>query len=99
MPEVAAKAHPTAILDGLGHWNFQEDPAEFNAALLGFLAEAGVAGQTGGTWARLVSNQRPLACEASHSTATACLNRRRFELQSRIPDLSVRLVSVVLGRV
>lgn len=39
-PEVATKAHPPAILEGLGHWNAQEDPAKFNAALLGFLSEA-----------------------------------------------------------
>jgi pimeloyl-ACP methyl ester carboxylesterase len=42
MPEVAPQARPPAILEGLGHWNFQEDPAAFNAALLGFLADAGV---------------------------------------------------------
>jgi pimeloyl-ACP methyl ester carboxylesterase len=37
MGEVAPQARPPAILAGLGHWNFQEDPAAFNAALLGFL--------------------------------------------------------------
>ncbi len=40
MPEVAPQAHDPAILAGLGHWNFQEDPAKFNDALLGFLADA-----------------------------------------------------------
>lgn len=44
LPEVATRAHEPAILEGLGHWNAQEDPAKFNAALLGFLAEAKPAG-------------------------------------------------------
>jgi pimeloyl-ACP methyl ester carboxylesterase len=37
MPEVAPQAHEPVLLEGCGHWNFQEDPAMFNAALLGFL--------------------------------------------------------------
>jgi pimeloyl-ACP methyl ester carboxylesterase len=39
-PEVASKPYEPAILAGCGHWNCQEDPAQFNAALLGFLSEA-----------------------------------------------------------
>ena len=39
LPEVATKPHEPAILEGLGHWNFQEDPAKFNAALVGFLED------------------------------------------------------------
>lgn len=39
-PEVATRAREPAILEGLGHWNCQEDPAVFNAALLDFLASA-----------------------------------------------------------
>lgn len=38
-PEVATRASEPAILEGLGHWNCQEDPARFNAALLDFLAD------------------------------------------------------------
>jgi epoxide hydrolase A/B len=40
MKEVAPMAHEPAILEGLGHWNAQEDPELFNSALLGFLTTA-----------------------------------------------------------
>jgi hypothetical protein len=50
-----------------------------------------------GPWARLVSNQRPLACEASQGLLPVYLMKPKIKLQSRIPDFSVRLDAVGFG--